>query len=89
MLWLEPDGKCAVVDHSRATIPLPKIIVPVYPQPGDMVSVKGDRDEIWHAEVRQVDLEQKRVKGYFFVKHYTVREITCGLGNQVHELWTV
>ncbi|XP_078355504.1 uncharacterized protein LOC144658540 [Oculina patagonica] len=69
MLWLEPNGKCAVVDHSRATIPLPKVIVPVYPQPGDMVSVKGDRDETWHAEVRQVDAEQKRVKGYFFVKH--------------------
>lgn len=69
MLWLEHDGKYAVVDHSRATIPLPKVIVPVFPQPGDMVSVKGDRDEIWHAEVRQVDLEQKRVKGYFFVKH--------------------
>jgi len=51
---LEPDGKCAVVDHSRATIPLPKVVVPAYPQPGDMVSVKGDRDETWHAEVRQV-----------------------------------
>lgn len=69
MLWLEPDGKCAIVDHSRKTIPLPKIIVPVYPQPGDMVSVKGDQDEIWHAEVRQVDHERRRVKGYFFVKH--------------------
>ena len=69
MLWLEPDGKCAVVDHSRTTIPLPSVIVPVYPQPGDMISVKGDQDEIWHAEVRQVDLELKRVKGYFFVKH--------------------
>lgn len=69
MLWLEPDGKCAIVDHSRTAIPLPKIIVPVYPQPGDMVSVKGDQDEIWHAEVRQVNHEQKRVKGYFFVKH--------------------
>lgn len=69
MLWLEHDGKYAVVDHSRATIPLPKVIVLAFPQPGDMVSVKGDRDEIWHAEVRQVDLKQKRVKGCFFVKH--------------------
>ena len=64
MLWLEPDGKCAVVDHSRTTIPLPSVIVPFYPQPGDMISVKGDQDEIWHAECRQVDLKPKRVKGY-------------------------
>ena len=74
MLWLEPDGKCAVVDHSRKTIPLPKVIVPVYPQPGDMVSVRGDQDEIWHAEVRQVDHENKRVKEYFFVKHLHWRD---------------
>ena len=26
MLWLEPDGKCAVVDHSRATIPFPRLL---------------------------------------------------------------
>lgn len=51
MLWLEPDGKCVIVDHYRKTIPLPKFVAPVYPQPGDMVSVKGDQDEIWHAEV--------------------------------------
>jgi len=51
MLWVEHDGKCAVGDHSRATSPLPKVIVPVFPQPGDMVSVKGDQVEIWHAEV--------------------------------------
>lgn len=51
MLWLEHDGKCAVVDHSRATIPLPKVTVPVFPQPGDMVSMKGALDEIWLAEV--------------------------------------
>lgn len=69
MLWVEPDGKCAIVDHCRKTIPVPKIVVPVYPQAGGMVSVKGDQDEIWHAEVRQVDHEQKKVKGYFFVKH--------------------
>ena len=63
---VEPDGKCAVVDHSRTNIPLLCVIIPVYP--GDMISVKGDQDEIWHAEVWQVDLERKRVKGYFFVK---------------------
>lgn len=28
------------------------VIVPVYPQYGDMISVKGDQDEMWRAEVR-------------------------------------
>lgn len=51
LVLLEPDGKCVIVDHYRKTIPLPKFVAPVYPQLGDMVSVKGDQDEIWHAEV--------------------------------------
>ena len=51
VFWLEPDGKCAVVDHFGTTFSLPSVIFPVYPQPGDMISVKGDQDEIWHVEV--------------------------------------
>ena len=69
MLWPEPDVKFAIVDHSRTNIPLPKVIVSGNPQPADMVGVKGDHDDIWHAEERQIYLQQKRVKGYFFVKH--------------------
>lgn len=76
------------MDHSRTNFPLPKVIVPVYPQPADMVSVKSDHDHIWHSEVRQVDLEHKRVKRLFLFKLYTGREIICGLQKQAYELWT-
>ena len=36
--------------------------------PNLMTCVKEDQDEIWHAEVWQVNHDQKLLKGYFFAK---------------------
>ena len=67
MLFPDENGNFAVVDPFRKSIPLPPVIVPVYPEENDMILVKGDDDdEIWHA---QVLFAAKLVKGYFFIKH--------------------
>ena len=59
----------AIIDPDR-TLKLPNIIVPVFPQAGDMVLVKGSTDnDIWRAEIRTVIPNQQVVKGYFFIKH--------------------
>jgi hypothetical protein len=59
----------ALIDFDRTIVQLPLVVVPVFPQIGDMVLVKGDADEVWRAEVRSVDQHAKSVKGYFFIKH--------------------
>lgn len=46
-------------------MPLPHILVCVYPQIGDMVLVKGDDDELWRAEIGAVDHRLKTARGYF------------------------
>ena len=69
MLYPYRPGKFAVIDPARKTMSLPQVLVPVYPQIGDMVLVKGDDDELWRAEVRAVDHRLKSARGYFFVKH--------------------
>ena len=69
MLYPYRPGQFAVIDYVRTTMPLPHILVPVYPQIGDMVLVKGDDDELWRAEIRAVDHRLKTARGYFFVKH--------------------
>ena len=70
MLYPFKPGKFAVVDPMRARIPVPQVVVPVFPQVGDMVSVQGDDVELWRAEVRGVDHSHKTVRGYFFVKYH-------------------
>ena len=45
MLYPYRSGLFAVIDPCRTVMPLPCILVPVYPQIGDMVLVKGDDDE--------------------------------------------
>lgn len=69
MLFPDVNGNFAVVDPFRETIPLPPVIVPVYPETKDMILVKGHNDDIWHAEVKRVLFAEKKVKGYFFIKH--------------------
>jgi len=67
MLYIYNPGY-ALIDPDRKLI-LPRVIVPVFPQAGDMVLVKGNDDEIWKAEIRAVDHNVKCAKGYFFIKH--------------------
>ena len=63
MLYPYRPGQFAVIDYVRTAMPLPHILVPVYPQIGDMVLVKGDDDELWRAEIRAVDHRLKTAKG--------------------------
>lgn len=63
------NGNFAVFDPFRDTIPLPPVIVPVYPKENDMILVKGVDDDICHAQVKHVLSSEKLVKGYFFIKH--------------------
>lgn len=58
-----------MIDPDRTIIRLPSIVVPVFPQVGDMALVKGDDNEVWRAEITSVHQETKSVKGYFFIKH--------------------
>ncbi|KAJ7389135.1 hypothetical protein OS493_033459 [Desmophyllum pertusum] len=74
MLYPFQPGKFAVVDPMRKIIPIPQVLVPVFPQVGDMVSVQGGDDELWRAEVQAVDHVHKTVRGYFFVKHHQWNE---------------
>lgn len=74
MLYPFQPGKLAVVDPMRARIPIPQVLVPVFPQVGDMVSVQGGDEELWRAEVRAIDHVHKTVRGYFFVKHHQFNE---------------
>lgn len=69
MLYPYRLGKFAVIDLAQKTMPLPHVLVPVYPQISDMVLVKGDDVELWRAEVRAVDHRLKSARGHFFVKH--------------------
>lgn len=69
MLFPVVNGNYAVVDPFRKTIPLPPVIVPVYPEVKDMILVKGNNDEIWYTEVKRVLFAEKLVKGYFYIKH--------------------
>ena len=57
MSWLEPDGKCAVVDPSRKSTPLPTIVVSVHSQPVYMVIVVADGYEIWNTGCRGIICE--------------------------------
>lgn len=70
MLYPFRPGKFVLVDPMRPRVPIPHVLVPVFPQVGDMVSVQGGDDELWRAEVRGVDHMHKIVRGYFFVKHH-------------------
>jgi hypothetical protein len=59
----------AIIDPDR-TLKLPNIIVPVFPQVGDMVLVKGSNDDdVWRAEIRTLIPNQQVFKGHFFIKH--------------------
>ena len=69
MLYPQQAGQFAIIDQSRSQIHLPEVLVPVYVQVGDMVYVRGDDDDLWRAEIRVVNCDQKFALGYFYVKH--------------------
>lgn len=68
MLFPDATLGLAVVDPMREIVPIPQVLVPVYPESGDFVSVHGD-DSIWTAQVVSVNYNAKTVEAYFYVKH--------------------
>ena len=58
-----------VIDHDRERVPLSPedVIVPVYPNKGDMVTVRGDGDELWLAHIQTVSKEAKICNVYFYM----------------------
>lgn len=69
MLFPDTGNKYAVVDQFREDVNLPKVIVPVYPEVGDFVSVTGQDEELWRALVTDVNYHALTVGGFFYVKH--------------------
>ena len=57
------------------------IIIPAYPEDGDMVMIQGENDELWHAHVLSTDKRMKICKVHFYIKDATtprkyIRETT-------------
>ncbi|XP_065908910.1 uncharacterized protein [Dysidea avara] len=59
-----------LIDHLRPTPPIcvDDVIVPVYPEEGDMLNVRGETDEIWFAHVLSSDESVKTSKVHFYVE---------------------
>lgn len=75
MLFPDPDSSnCFIVcDFMRPNIPLKleDIIVPVYPEDGDMVNVRGDNDDMWFAHVLSVDPSARTCRIHFYIEDAT------------------
>jgi len=59
-----------LIDHLRPTplICIGDIVVPVYPEVGDMLMIRGETDEIWFAHALSSDGRVKTYKVHFFVE---------------------
>jgi len=59
-----------VIDQLRPTPPvcLSDVIVPVYPEAGDMLNIRGEADEIWFAHVLSSDERVKCARCIFMSK---------------------
>ena len=73
MLYPDPDmlynpSKYIVIDYLRPIIPLDKndVIVPHYPEEGDMISVKGIGSDVYLAHIQSVNRIQKTCQVYFY-----------------------
>lgn len=67
MLYPEPDNLTdpsfyVCIDYQRPHFPVSSVIVPVYPEVGDMILVKGDDPEPWRALVLSVQQRNNAVK---------------------------
>lgn len=58
-----------VVDYMRHFKQLPyPLIVPVYPEVGDMILIQGESNEdIWHGHIQSLDFINKTVDVYFYI----------------------
>ena len=58
-----------VIDYERPIFPLllQDILVPQYPQVGDMVAVNGENDETWLAHVQHINQSSKYCQVHFYI----------------------
>ena len=57
------------IDYQRPEFPVTNVIVPSYPEVGDMLLVKGDDPEPWRALALNVQQRNKVVQVQFYVPH--------------------
>jgi len=59
-----------LIDHLRPTPPMcvDDIVVPVYPEAGDMLMIRGETDETWFAHVLSSNGRVKTCKVHFYVE---------------------
>ena len=74
MLFPDPDNlsdpsKFILVDFQRPEFPLASVVVPWYPEVGDMLLIKGDDPEPWRGLALAVQMRNKTVRVQFFVPH--------------------
>lgn len=76
--------KYVVIDYLRPNmgISAEDVIVPIYPEVGDMLKVCGSNNEVWYAHVRTVDNHAKTCQVHFYVEDSTCptkyrRETLC------------
>ena len=62
--------KYVLVDFLRPNLGLEvkDVVVPVYPEVGDMIKVCGSNNEVWYAHVRTVDARSKTCKINFYIE---------------------
>ena len=69
ILYPSDDNLLTVVNYMRQFKNLPyTVIVPVFPEVGDMMLIQGESNEdIWHGHIQNVDFINKSVDVYFYV----------------------
>lgn len=69
ILYPYNDNLPAVVDYMRHHENCPcELIVPIYPERGDMILVQGEcSGVIWHGHVQSVDFVNRTVDVFFFI----------------------
>ena len=69
ILYPSDHNLLTVVDYMRhfKLLPYP-LIVPVYPEVGDMILIQGESNEdIWHGHIQSIDFINKTVDVYFYI----------------------
>jgi len=60
-----------LIDYSRPKLPvaITDVIVPIYPEVGDMVNVLGDDDDLWFAHVLSCDRRSQTSRVHFYTEN--------------------
>lgn len=77
VILYKSEDEITVADFQRQSQSLPyTVIVPVYPQNGDMLLIQGEGiSDIWHGHVHSTDYSRKTVDVYFFVESSRLQNV--------------